>query len=72
VISLDGLIHLTSHSVALFLVFPGVMMEQSVRVLVEMVMSFLDQLLIDNFHGHISRPLLTKRTKLASTIASMR
>ena len=63
VISLDGLIHSISHSVALFSAFPGVMMEQSVQVLVETAMSSLDQLLIDNFHGHTSKPLLTKRTK---------
>jgi len=72
VISLDGLIHSISRSVALFSVFPGVMMEQFVQVLVETVMSLLDQLLIDSFHGHILKPLLTKRTKLASTIAFTR
>jgi len=72
VISLDGLIHSISHCVVLFKAFPGVMMEQCVQVLVEMAMSSLDQLLIDNFHGHISKPRSIKRTKLVSTIAFMR
>ena len=63
VISLDGLTHSISLFVAPFLAFLGVMMELSVQELAEMAMSFLDQLLIDNYLGHISKPLLIKRIK---------
>jgi hypothetical protein len=63
VINLDGLTHSISHFVAPFSAFLGAMMELSVQELVEMAMSFLDQLLIDNYLGHISKPRLIKRTK---------